>query len=384
VNSKDTYLEAARAYADGVRVLFAPSGQETGERGGRGPQSYVDLAEQAERLAPLSAQVTEEAAARLAEATPGERIEVETALLAKALTDLEICGYLLQASQDEEARTEFSRERRAERRATSIGTTEPYLKLLLGVEEPDPAREERMARRPRNVGAARAELTLQTGDALALISEQAGDTGKTALEGLVNLGSGEVARAVGALGLDFAQVLGLAEEATRLHSLFRDYLVKAYEALMALLGPKLTESVGEQVKGWVERIAGQEPVDALLERLYETRQTGDELRLLIRESHAALETFVTAIEQVGGLDDAFRKQTGLVDRIMSTLRYLTLIPAAALPQGKLLLAIGYVMMGAYVILVGGDYVDARRLGKLDRVPGVRRVVEMNLASGQGG
>jgi hypothetical protein len=265
-----------------------------------------------------------------------------------------------------------------------VGTTEPFLKLLLGEEEPDPAREERASRKPRNVDAARVELTLQTGDVLVLVSERAGDTGKRALEGLVSLGLGEVARAVGALGLDIARVLGLAEETTRLYSLFRDYLVRAYEALMALLGPKVAEFVSQQVKDWVERMVDGETVDALLERLYETRQTRDELRSLIRESDAALETFVTAIEQVGGLDDAFRKQTGLVDRILPALRYLTLIPAAALPQGKLLLAVGYVIMGGYVILVGGDYVDARRLEKLDRVPGVRRVVEMNLSPVQGG
>ena len=47
MDTTTSYLEAARAYADGVRVLFTPSGVPTGERGGRGPASWTDLADQA-------------------------------------------------------------------------------------------------------------------------------------------------------------------------------------------------------------------------------------------------------------------------------------------------------------------------------------------------
>jgi hypothetical protein len=229
------------------------------------------------------------------------------------------------------------------------------------------------------VEAARAELALQAGDTLTLISERAREIGGKALNGVIALGAGEVGRAVGVIGMNIAQLMGQAEKVTRLYNLFRDYLLKAYNALVALLGPRLIPLVGEQVRGWVEEIRSGERMDTWLEKLYQTRQSRDELHPLIRESNAPLKGFVNAIEQVSGLDAAFQKQTDLVDKILSGMKVLTLVPAAALPQGRLLLAAAYVSLCGYVILVGGDYVDARRLEPLDRVPGVRRVVVENLA-----
>jgi hypothetical protein len=380
MNANELYLEAVRAYADSARVLFAPSGQEAGERGGRGPTSYSDLEAQAEVLAPLSAQVTEEAVGRLAESTPAERIELETALLAKAFTDLEVCTFLLEASEDQRIETpwEPEAERGLERSAASRGAAEPCLKLLLGEEAPAPAGPKR-GRKPKDVDEARAELTLQAGDALVLIAERAADSGRIGLEGLVSIGMDEIAKAVGVVGLDIARALGKAEQVTKLYELFRDFLQRAYDSIMALLGPKIAEFVGEQVKGWVEKVLSGEAVDELLEKLYETAKTRDALRSTIMGSKAELDSFITAIEKVSGLNEAYRKQTGLVDKILPKLKYVTLIPAAKLPQGKVVLAAAFILMTGYVILVGGDYVDAPNLDKLDRVPGVRLEVELSLA-----
>jgi hypothetical protein len=309
---------------------------------------------------------------------------METALLAKAVTDLQVSSYLLQAARDEEAEAAFGGEPSPplagrERGVATTGPAEPYLELLLHEGMPGPDQQERAARKPRNVEAARAELALQAGDTLTLISERAREIGGKALNGVIALGAGEVGRAVGVIGMNIAQLMGQAEKVTRLYNLFRDYLLKAYNALVALLGPRLIPLVGEQVRGWVEEIRSGERMDTWLEKLYQTRQSRDELHPLIRESNAPLKGFVNAIEQVSGLDAAFQKQTDLVDKILSGMKVLTLVPAAALPQGRLLLAAAYVSLCGYVILVGGDYVDARRLEPLDRVPGVRRVVVENLA-----
>jgi hypothetical protein len=48
------------------------------------------------------------------------------------------------------------------------------------------------------------------------------------------------------------------------------------------------------------------------------------------------------------------------------------------------LAAAYIVLGGYVILLGADYVDAQRVQWLDRVPGVRRVVQVSLEPPQGG
>jgi hypothetical protein len=271
MNATESYVEAVRAYVDGVRVLLAPAGQEAGERGGRGPTSYADLEAQAEALAPLSARVTEEAVGRLEEPSPAERIEVETALLAKTFADLEVCAYLLEASEDQRTESPWEPEagRGRERSAASRGAAEPALQLLLGDQAPPPGGAER-GRKPTSVDEARVELTLQAGDALVLIAERAADSGRTGLEGLVSIGMDEITKAIGVVGLDIAKALGQAEQVTQLYRLFRDFLERACDSIMALLGPQVAEFVGKQVKGWVEKIMSGELVDDLLEKLYQT------------------------------------------------------------------------------------------------------------------
>jgi hypothetical protein len=377
---ESTYQAAAQAYADGVRVLFAPSGAPTGERGGRGPASPEDLAGQAERLAPLSAELTQAASARLTDADPAVRAQASTQLLAKALTDLEIGLYLLQAAEDEEHRIAWAGGPGTERSRGGVGATVERLDLLLGEGEAVPAAVERGEQLPRNVRAARVMLSDAIADALDLISEQASKTGQAALSGLLGLGGAEVAQVAGAVGMDFAQALGQADKVTRLYNLFRDFAVKAYDSLVALLGQQLAQTSAQRVVEWFEEFKEGAQFARLLERLYETDQTRRDLGRLVAESRANLESFTAAIQRVDGLDAAFGQQADLAEKLLRGLKVLALVPAAALPQGRLLMAAAYVVLGAYVVLAGGDYVDARRLERLGRVPGVRQVVEGHLAA----
>ena len=127
----DTFAEAAAAYADGVRVLFAPSGVPTGERGGTGPVSYEDLTTQAEQLAPVSEQLIREAEAQLGDEDPIARIQASTSLMAKAFTDLQVSAYLLQAAMEQEEEYKFADECTGrERSRSSMGPDEDLLKLV--------------------------------------------------------------------------------------------------------------------------------------------------------------------------------------------------------------------------------------------------------------
>ena len=388
---ESTYQATAQAYADGVRVLFAPSpsgghsdgapsGAPTGERGGRGPASPEELAGQADRLAPLSAELTQAASARLTDADPAVRAQASTQLLAKALTDLEISAHLLQAAEDEEDGLAWTEGAGTERSAGGLGATEERLSILLGEFETGLGLVERGAAAPRDLPTARVALSNAVEDALDLISQRAGRTGQAALGGLLGLGVAQVAQAAGVVGLDIARSLGQAEKVTHLYNLFRDFAVKAYDSLIALLGEQLARTAAQKMVEWFEEIKEGEQFGKLLERLYETQQTGQELGQLVVQSRVDLDKFTAAVQRVDGLEASFAQQIDLSEKLLQGLKYLSFVPAAALPQGRLLMAAAYIVLGAYVVWAGGDYVDARHLERLDRVPGVRHIVETHLAA----
>jgi hypothetical protein len=380
VFATDTYSQAVQGYIDGVQALFAgPAGAQAVERGARGPASYADLAQRAEQLAPRSEALTQAAAGRLSAAEPLERMQAETALLAKALADLQVSAYLLQAAQDEEDEITWRAQAGTERGATAWSALDEPLKYLLGEIPLDIQASERGAPAPQDVPTARAALSRSIGDALDLISVLAAETGQTAFGGLLGLGLAEVVQAAGVVGMDIATALGQAEKVTRLYNLFREFVLKAYGSVMALLGKQLAQLAADRVVAWMNDLQEGKHVADLLETLYQTKQTGQELEQLVLNSPVPLERFVASIEGVQGLGAAYRQQIALSGKLLKGLRLFAGVPGAALPQGKLLLAAANILLGGYVVMAGADFVDAQRLAWFDRVAGVRSTVEGNLA-----
>jgi len=374
----NTYLETARAYADSVRVLFAPSDQPTGERGGRGPISPKDLENQAEKLAPLSEELTRATEAQLADADASVRAEASVRLLAKALTDLEISEHLFHAAEDEESGVSWSGGEGTERSGTGTGAIEERLKLLEGKLEPGSIPTERGGTAPANIDAAREELSNAVEDALTLISERASKTGQKSLEGLVGLGGAELMKAAGAVGMGIAQILGQAEKATRLYNLFRGFALKAYDAIIKLLGQALADTAAKKMVEWLDEFKEGKKLGELLEKLYETKQTQTELKQLAETSQAELQQFIASIEAVDRLNEAYHRQIELVEKLLRAMEFIKMVPATALPLGRVLFAAVYIAAGGYVVIAGGDYVDAPRLKLLNRVLGVSQVVQAKL------
>ena len=379
MNGNDTYQTTAQAYVDGVRALFAPAPAPKGERGTLEAAIAPDLASQADDLVAVSAELTRAAEGRLSDEDPQVRQQAANQLLAKALVDLEVSFQMLEAAERaEEGGVVRSAALEAERSIRLAGPREEYLHILLGQPAAMAKGFERGPVAPPDVPTARLQLTQSAADALDLISSRASRTGQAALVGLLGLGMSEVAQAAGVVGMDIAQALGQAEKVTRLYNLFRDYAVQAYESLVALLGPQLAQTAAQKVVEWVEDVKEGEQFGRLLERLYQTEQTGQQVKLLVADSEAELAAFVATLEKVDGLDEDFKQKIDLSEKLLKVHKFLALVPAAALPQGRLLTAAAYLVLGGYVVLAGADYVDAQRLERLDRVPGVRQVVEANL------
>lgn len=381
MTTTDPYLVVAQRYADGVRVLFAPSAVATGERGGHGSTSPQDLAEQAQNLSPVSKALTQAIAAQLTDARDLKvRTQASVRLLAKARTDLEISAYLYQAAVDEEEGISLPGSNGAERSLADLGTIEENLRVLLGEVEVSSKIVERGETEPTDIPIARVELSNTIEDTLAVILERASQAGESALGRLMGLGASELAQAVGFVGMDIAELLGQAERVTRIYNAFRDFLNRAHESVMELLGRQLAQTAAEQVLEWVNELKEGTSLDTILEKFYETQRTFQDLQKLVEMSQVQLEQFITAIQDVSVLDSAYRKQISWAEKLLQGLRWFGTLSTAVLPQGQLVLAALYITLGSYVILVGADYVDSPNLTLLDCVPGVRRVVENNLSA----
>ncbi|MDQ1640638.1 MAG: hypothetical protein QOF62_3977 [Pyrinomonadaceae bacterium] len=377
----NSYLEVARDYADGVRVLFAPTGKPTGERGGVGPTSPEDLAAQAEKLSAVSDELTKQAENRLASEKDARAVaEASAQLLAKAITDLTVGAHLLQAAVDEDEDTPWTTARANERSITTTGSIEEMLQIVVGAAPIAASNLDRGSEPPPDIASARLVLSQTIEDTLAMISERTSKTGQTALGGLFGIGLGQVGQAAGLLGQNVAQVFGQADKLGRLYGLFRDFALKAYESVIALLGPAASKIVGQQVMNWIGEVKEATFLNDLLEKMYQTRQTREALAPMVKDSNADCQKFVTAIADIEKLSQDYSRQTALVDKLLKGIKYLGAVPVAIMPYGALLMAAIYVAICGYVVLNGADYVDADQIKFLDRVPGVRRVVVANLTT----
>ncbi len=378
MSKQDSYEVVARAYADGVRSLLASPGPATRERGSvQGPSSYEDLAKEAEELSSVSDDLTKVITSELADTDAAVRMESSTRMLAKALTDLEVSAQLLEAAEDEKNKASFDKSRGAERGTRGLGTSQEYLKILLGEDKAVRRKAERGAG-PSNVAQARAMLSTSIEDTLMLISERADKTAQSAVGGLLGLGAGELGQAAGALGMDIAGILGQAERLSPLYDLFRSFLSKVYDGLVALVGESLMQKAGQQVLEWLNEVKKGKYFTEILESLYQTKLTQEGLKKFVGDSQAAIGTFTSAIQAVEGLNEGYGTQVSLVEKLMKGLKFIGGLSGAVLPQGKLILGTAYIALGAFVVLAGADYVDSPRIKWLDRVAGVRRTVEGGL------
>lgn len=372
------YLRAAQDYADGVHVLFAPIAKPKAERGGVPATPANELGSRAEKLLHASGELTVQAQSRLT--TTGdvdEMTEASTQLLAKAVTDLTISAHLLQVAAEEDQKAPQPELKAHERGLRGSADVEGLLQVLLGHKQTTSA--VRSADLPRNIAGARTELTMTIEDSLTLISERTATTGKAALSGMLGIGLGQVGQAAGLLGQNIAQALGQADKLSYLYGLFRDFAFKAYESVIALLGPTVAGIVGQQVVNWISEIKELNFFSNYLERIYGTQQTRVVLLPLVNESKSDTQQYTAAILEIEKLGEIHLRQTTLVDKLLKGLKYLGSVPVAVLPYGSLLMAAVYVAICGYVVLNGADYVDADRVKVFNRVRGVRQIVTANLS-----
>jgi hypothetical protein len=366
------YSLVAQDYADNVRALFAISTEGAApDRGAGELRSSEELATQAEKLAGKSDALTKEAEKVLVTNLDPDKLgETVTQLMAKALTDLRISARLLEvaAGEGEEA----LRQRGAIERSAGDGSTEELLQVITGARPV--ALTDRSIVTSKALESARTELLQTIDDTLALISTRTSKTGQAAVTGLFGIGLGQVGQAAGLLGQNVAQALGQAGTLSRWYGYVVDFALKAYDSVIAALGPTVSKIAGQKVLDWFAEVKEAKFFGRVLEQMYGTKKTQEELVPIINQSTAQSEDFTAATQKLVKLGDLCSYQLGLIDKLLKGVKFLGAIPVAILPYGALLMALFYVSTCAYVVLSGADYVDAETIKLLDRVPGVRQIV----------
>jgi hypothetical protein len=149
---------------------------------------------------------------------------------------------------------------------------------------------------------------------------------------------------------------------------------------LALLGEDLTSELRQKAAEWIERLQAGGVITTLLGSAFETGVTRARIAGLVESTTAAPQVLGQAREAVEALPAGYEARTKLAGQILAGLGILKRIPAARIPQIELASAMAYLVLLGYVAYTGGDYVDAPRLEKIGRVPGVFHVVQAELAA----
>jgi hypothetical protein len=377
MSTSGAYERAVSSYADVAESLLGRTVPPQATLPALAPQDQTQTAEEAEQLLALSSELTRLAEARLQHPDPGVRGDVAAQLLAKALLDLTVSARLLQAAMSAEAAGGADQAGALPLWVASADDVQVGLRALRGEPELWPsAQRDEVA--PTNLATARMELSNAVTDGLKLISERAAFSGQAAVGGLLGVGVAEVAQAAGIVGMNLAEALGQAEKVGRLFSAFRDFAAQSYDSMLVMLGRQLAQQAASRVVEWLNKLKEGALFASVLEDLYETKRTSSYLQKLVADSAAELVAFTAAIEGIDTLDESYRRQADLARRLLTGLTFFGALPMAILPQPRVFVALGYILVGGYVVLCGGDYVDAPRLRMLDRIPGMRRVAERHL------
>jgi hypothetical protein len=372
------YTTLAHQYAEGVLGLMMPmtaTVQSVVMRGAPVVSNYAALTQQAQQLTGLSSQLTQAAAAKLRAADPTVRCEGQLQLLAKALTDLAISQHLLDAAEDE--KIGLIPHVAGVSRTAAMFEVDSYLKTVVNGFTP---RSWSRAAAAADVTTARFGLNDGISDALSAVLDQTAVQSQSAFRGLVSIGLFNLMKASSLVGTDIARWLGYEQQISDLYRLVNEYIGKAYESILALLGRELTGVAVERAIDFFNSLKDGSLIGELLEKLYETRKTRDELLQLIRDAKSELPNFNKAIEGVELLTAQFKEIMEFVGKLLKGLKFVGMIPAAALPQAQLVMAATHAVLFSYVILAGADFADAKRIKMLNRVPGVRDLVTANLLS----
>ncbi len=369
------YQAAVAAYADELRTLFAP---ELAESRSAEPHaaSAETLAERADRLAGLSADLLDQTTPLLSDDDPTVRLGAEQSLLAQAVASLRVAEGLMAAEvAEEDAET-----RSAAVQPESAGFDDllSLLEVPLATIGGEVAAEPALTR-GRAPQASRDDLLQAASDTIDQVLSGVGAFGKDALAGLLGLDTALLKQAAQLISSELAElVTKLGEKASLLVAKAVRFLLQAYDSLLAALGQDAASALRQEVAAWLDQIQQGDSVAQLIGAALQADAVRAQVADLVAASQASAETLGQTEASVEALPGSFNARTRLAGQILAGIAVLKRIPATRLPVVEVATAAVYLGLLGFVVYTGSDYVDAPRLERIGRVPGVLQVVEAGL------
>ncbi|MCS6845347.1 MAG: hypothetical protein NZ528_13650 [Caldilineales bacterium] len=373
--STPSHQALADQYAQGVQSLLTTPTKARGKRSAATPEA---LAQRADNLASVAAALSQETAAHLDDLDPDVRLGAEQHLLAQAVANLAVADYLMAAAAQA---GEVEGKPPSRRSTRALPDPAPALDVLATplAEAGAALSPRRTVGRPAASTATREELLAAVDQAIEAVVAGAAANGRDALAGILGLDLALLRQAASMVSQELAQLVQrVSEEGFRLLSKAVAFVVQAYDNLLAALGQEVTGEMRRFLADWLEQLRQGEALAGLLAALFETAKVQDRVRSAVEASSASPVVLGQVRSAVAALPQGFAARTRLVGQILAGLGVLKRIPAARLPAVEAAVAATYVGLLGYVLFVGGDYVDAPRLERLGRVPGVAQTVEVGL------
>lgn len=322
-----------------------------------------------------SEQLTEAIGTALDQGSPEKRQLASMQLAAAAEVDIGVAVDLARREEGRAAEAPEIQALMAEGRASSLSFALPEAEPVLSAQVLDqvPGVPE-VGPPPPNVNAENLENAVE--ETIAKIRDQAAAGGKDVVAGLavvgVPLGHALGAVAEGAIG-------ALGQEVGRWVRRAVDFLAKAVEKLLRLLGTEFTTAIADQLADLMKDVKEGDLLADVLKRVWGTDAIEADAKKTVTDPGVNLseESAGVALEKLKQLQAAYGKQTGFVRKVLRGVKFVQGFVFHIQPVGPLALGAGYAAALAFLTLSGADYVDWERAdldGSFDRVDGVRHIV----------
>jgi hypothetical protein len=370
VTTSQERRQAGAAYAASVAALLTPA---TGDRAAFEVASAEDASA---NLLTASEQLRVLTADGLAAEDPQEVAASEVQLLAGAALDL------LVAAQMPEAEGENVRALAAEMPALNdlaelraiIGAPQAYLTGATSMRSLLAAPSAQVRARSNSS----AELTAAVHASLTGIRGEVVKAGAEVVEDLLLLDAALLGQAISLVGGDVAKKLDI--DLAGITARVLKFVLAANDKLIALVGVNALTEAQKFLQQWVDQLQEGTLFPTLAEKVLGTNGIETEVRGWVEAYQGPEAGLVMARDQISVLAGQYAAKTRIIEKLLAGLALVKIAPPLVTPVGRIVVAVLYLGLLAYVIGSGYDHVDSDKIALLDRVEGVRGVSKRLLTS----